>query len=78
MFVVRDQEASSRLPRVLRTQRKVKSKQVKSTQAKGKTRVVVVVSSFSFFQSLKGPVSKASVSNKKNRPFQLLNIGRDE
>lgn len=34
--------------------------------------------SFSFFQTLKRLVSKVSISNKKNRQFQLLNTGREE
>lgn len=34
--------------------------------------------SFSFFQALKGLVSKVSISNKKNRQFQLLNTAREQ
>lgn len=62
-------------PRSLQTQWKVKSKQAKSTQAKGKPEDFF---SFSFFQSLKGLLSKVSISNKKNRQFQLLKTSREE
>lgn len=57
-------------------QGKVKSKQAKSSQAKGKPEDFFF--SFSFFQALKGLVSKVSISNKKNRQFQLLNTAREQ
>lgn len=71
------------LPRLTRpfpcnlpTLRKVKSKQVKSTQTKGKVDKNFFLS-FSFFQYLKTLVSKVSISHKKNRQFQLLNPGKE-
>lgn len=65
-------------PSSLQTQRKVKSKQVKSTQAKGKPRFGFVFFFLLLLVSERTPLQSLYFKNKKNRQFQLLNIGRDE